>query len=230
MSCHDCAVCANMMHYSSLEDKDIRSSHTVSKIFPNSDSSSRLSISTANLTRQPTIRTLKPPKMGPSHDDDGPPPQSTPAISTLTLALEITILILATTTLGLSSAYAKQLLSAPQIAGSLGAVITAIGTAAHTPRAAGLEMSPSHHPRAVTDPSNTRVVLSSGAMPLLSVIFAALGIALCVRRRRHGVYTLLVAALMLAGWCVSVTWWAACEGGVRTDGFVGPRSESISVP
>ena len=138
------------------------------------------------------------------------------------IILESAIIVLAATTLGLASAYGVELLRAPTTAQVLhshflpqplfpdkATTLNNIHIKAVHPGATEA------HPR--SSPKDDReywVVIYSGTMPVLSIIFALLGLYLCFVRKLTSRYCIVVSMTLLIGWCIMLGWWVACDFGV----------------
>jgi hypothetical protein len=146
----------------------------------------------------------------------------------VSLAMEAIILALSSTLLGLSTAYAKQMLAAPSRAALLNGLDSGIQAGLNS-NVSLVDPSTQHSKRSpLGDPNmipstmkqassgediGTWAALYSGSMPVLSILFAILGLVLVFRRRITPVYTVVIAASFLAGWCVNLGWWVACDWG-----------------
>jgi hypothetical protein len=142
---------------------------------------------------------------------------SKPKGSTAVLAIESIILVLAATTLGLASAYGNQILHAPR----------AVDLIPHfklpsqvSPRVDKISLAPrlaigTGHlgtPQQTAESSiESWVVFYSGTMPVLSIFMAGVGILLSLRKKITPLYSTIISAVFLCGWCVNLGWWIACD-------------------
>jgi hypothetical protein len=139
------------------------------------------------------------------------------------LVIESMILAVAATTLGLASAYGVQLVKAPRISDILPNhyVTPSQDPTDHT----SLHRRLNFYNNNSRSDGNTWAIFYNGTMPLLSIIFAILGTILALGRRLTPVYSIIISAAFLAGWCVNLGWWITCDWSVTAHGYGTPRGK-----
>jgi hypothetical protein len=149
------------------------------------------------------------------------------------LVIESTILVIAATTLGLASAYGVQLMKAPRqsdiIPSSFMIPMEASlnNTSLYTRAAVGMPTSNLYD----RTPSNGWIIrefVFNDTMPVLSIIFAIVGACLAFRKSITPIYSTIISAAFLSGWCVNLGWWLTCDWATTTIGNNAPGSEYIT--
>jgi hypothetical protein len=142
-------------------------------------------------------------------------PRKFPAV----LVIESTVLVLALTTLGLASAYGVQLVQAPRQADRLPVEFiwpgntTLNNSSLNSHAGIGSQTTAVYSRRHIENwPAWTAwVIMYNGTMPLFSAIFALIGIGLAFGRKVTPIYSTIISAAFLAGWCVNLGWWITCD-------------------
>jgi hypothetical protein len=159
-----------------------------------------------------------------------------PRRSTLTiLIIESTILVIAATTLGLASAYGIQLMKAPRLVDLISSSFLMPDPASSnssmiSSRAASGTPTALLYDRGPKDSWNIWAVIYNGTMPVLSIIFALIGLLLALRKRVVPIYSMIISASFLAGWCVMLGWWVTCDWGIISMGDRAPNCKHLFLP
>jgi hypothetical protein len=115
------------------------------------------------------------------------------------ILIESIILVLAITTLGISSAYGVHLQSLPSLSYSNNS-----STPYYVPPRLGSSLT-------VPQDANSLIVWYVATMPVLSIVMCWFGLMLAVRRLITRNYCIGVSVVFVMGWVGQMGWWGGCE-------------------